>query len=174
MTRYVVITGASLPSPKNKTVCLCAVMIPPDFFHGSAAFTKSINQITCCTFNMLPTWLSPLTVGNQYIVSLAAAFPTICCPCPFYFVIGQCEKRHHSGDAADGMMFIQGRKIGRYWLPAGRRAGQRAASVAGFKNAGGNLKLSRTPREILQISLNMLRSDPNRAFTITCNSRPAA
>ena len=135
------IKGASLPSPKNKTVCLCAVMIPPVFFHGSAAFTKSINQITCCTFNMLPTWLSPLTVGNQYIVSLAAAFPTICCPCPFYFVIGQCEKRHHSGDAADGMMFIQGRKIGRYWLPAGRRAGQRAASVAGFKNAGGNLKM---------------------------------
>ena len=113
----------------------------PGFFHGSAAFTKSINQITCCTFNMLPTWLSPVTVGNQYIVSLAAAFPTICCPCPFYFVIGQCEKRHHSGDAADGMMFIQGRKIGRYWLPAGRRAGQRAASVAGFKNAGGNLKM---------------------------------
>nr|WP_274066322.1 hypothetical protein [Klebsiella grimontii] len=43
-----------------------------------------------------------------------------------------------------------------------------------LKNAGGNLKLSRTPREILEISLNMLRSDPNRAFTITCNSRPAA
>ncbi len=32
LTRYVVITGASLPSPKNKTVCLCAVMIPPGFF----------------------------------------------------------------------------------------------------------------------------------------------
>ena len=123
---------------------------------------------------MLPTRLSPVTVDNQYIVSLAAAFPTICCPCPFYFVIGQCEKRHHSGDAADGMMFIQGRKNGRDWLPAGRRTGQRAAAAAGFKNAGGNLKLSRTPREILQISLNMLRSDPNRAFTITCNSRPAA
>ena len=60
---------------------------------------------------------------------------------PIYFVIGQRDKRHHSGDAADGMMFIQGRKIGRYWLPAGRRAGQRAASVAGFKNAGGNLKM---------------------------------
>jgi hypothetical protein len=90
---------------------------------------------------MLPTRLSPVTVDNQYIVSLATAFPTICCPSPFYFVIGQCEKRHHSGDAADGMMFIQGRKIGRYWLPAGRRAGQRAASVAGFKNAGGNLKI---------------------------------
>ena len=113
---------------------------------------------------MLPTRLSPVTVDNQYIVSQTAAFSTICCPCPFYFVIGQCEKRHHSGDAADGMMFIQGRKIGRYWLPAGRRAGQRAAAAAGFKNAGGNLKLSRTPREILQISLNMLRSDPNRAF----------
>nr|QQM12412.1 hypothetical protein [Escherichia coli] len=63
---------------------------------------------------MLPTRLSPVTVDNQYIVSLATAFPTICCPSPFYFVIGQCEKRHHSGDAADGMMFIQGRKIGRY------------------------------------------------------------
>ena len=71
-------------------------------------------------------------------------------------------------------MFIQGRKNGRDWLPAGRRTGQRAAAAAGFKNAGGNLKLSRTPREILQISLNMLRSDPNRAFTIACNSRSAA
>lgn len=55
---------------------------------------------------MLPTRLSPVTVDNQYIVSLAVAFPTICCPSPFYFVIAQCEKRHHSGDAADGMMFI--------------------------------------------------------------------
>ncbi|MDN2601764.1 hypothetical protein OB908_26490 [Klebsiella pneumoniae] len=72
-------TGASLPSPKNKTVCLCAVMIPPDFFHGSAAFTKSVNQITCWTFNMLPTRLSPVTVDNQYIVSQTAAFSTICC-----------------------------------------------------------------------------------------------
>jgi hypothetical protein len=42
-------------------------------------------------------------------------------------------------------MFIQGRKNGRDWLPAGRRTGQRAAAAAGFKNAGGNLKLSRTP-----------------------------
>nr|QTX14387.1 hypothetical protein [Klebsiella pneumoniae] len=31
-------------------------------------------------------------MDNQYIVSLAVAFPTICCPSPFYFVIAQCEK----------------------------------------------------------------------------------
>jgi hypothetical protein len=77
---------------KNKTVCLCAVMIPPDSFHGPVVYTKSINMITCWTFNMLPTRLSPVTVDNQYIVSLAAAFPTICSPSPFFFVIGQCEK----------------------------------------------------------------------------------
>ncbi len=130
---------------QKQMVCLCAVMIPPAFFHGSAAFTKSINQITCWTFNMLPTRLSPVTVDNQYIVALAAAFPTICCtpdiPSPFDFVIGQRDKRHHSGDTADGMMFTQSRKIGRDWLPAGRRAGQRAETAAGFKNAGGNLKI---------------------------------
>ena len=90
--RYVVITGASLPSPKNKTVCLCAVMIPPDSFHGPVVYTKSMTMITCWTFNMLPTRLSPVTVDNQYIVSLAAVFPTICSPSPFFFVIGQCEK----------------------------------------------------------------------------------
>lgn len=152
-------------------------MIPPDSFHGSAAFTKSINQISCWTFNMLPTRLSPVAVDNQYIVALADAFPTICCtpdiPSTFYFVIGQRDKRHHCGDTADGMMFTQSRKNGRDWLPAGRMTGQRAAAAAGFKNADGNLKLSRIPRQILQISPNMLRSDPNRAFTIACDSRPA-
>ncbi len=95
-------------------------------------------------------------------------------PPPFFLVIGQRDKRHHSGNATDGMMFTQGRKNGRDWLPAGRRTGQRAAAAAGFKNADGNLKLSRIPREILQISPNMLRSDPKRAFTIACDSRPAS
>ena len=72
------ITGAS-PSPKNKTVCLCAVMIPLDFFHGPVVYTKPINQLTCWTFDMLPTLLSPVTVDNQYIVSRAATFSIICC-----------------------------------------------------------------------------------------------
>lgn len=79
-----------------------------DSFHGSVAFTKSINQITCWTLNMLSTRLSPDTVNNQYIGSHAAAFPTICCvpdiPFPLYFVIGQRDKRQHSGDTADGMI----------------------------------------------------------------------
>lgn len=101
---------------------------------------------------MLPTRLSPVAVDNQYIVALAAAFHTICCipdiPSTFYFVIGQRDKRHHSGNATDGMMFTQGRKNSRDWLPAGRRTGQRAATAAGFKNAGGNLKIKpHTPRK---------------------------
>lgn len=74
-------------------------------------------------------------------------------------MIGKRDKRHHSGNATDGMMFTLGRKNGRDWLPAGRRTGQRAAAAAGFKNAGGNLKLSRTPREILQISRSEAFSD---------------
>lgn len=32
----------------------------PDSFHGPVVYTKSINMITCWTFNMLPTRLSPL------------------------------------------------------------------------------------------------------------------
>lgn len=80
-------------------------------------------------------------------------------PPPFFLVIGQRDKRQRSGVADDGTIFTQGRKNGRDWLPAGRRTGQRAAAAAGFKNAGGNLKIKHTPREILQISRSEAFSD---------------
>ena len=35
-----------LAVPQKQTVCLCAVMIPPDSFYGPVVSTKSINTIT--------------------------------------------------------------------------------------------------------------------------------
>ena len=53
LTRYVEIKGAFLAVTQNKTVCLCAVMIPGFSWFGGVY--KSINPDNVLHFQYLPT-----------------------------------------------------------------------------------------------------------------------